>query len=610
MIEDLMDPRVPDRKDRLPLKKKVRLLQERIAVARGQRPADLVLKSGKVVNVFTGEVQECDVAVQGGLVVGLGAGYRGREEVDVRRKWVAPGLMDAHFHIESSMLLPSGLAPALLRRGTTVIVSDPHEIANVMGLEGVRFMLRESQGLPLDIYFMAPSCVPATHLETAGARLGASELRALRKEPRVLGLAEVMNYPGVLAGDPEVLEKLAVFQDRPRDGHAPDLSGRDLQAYLTAGITSDHETFDPKTGLEKVQGGMMLMIREGTSAKNLEELLPLVTERNASRFCFVSDDLHPRDLLHRGHLDFAVRKAIQCGMGPVTAIRLASYNPARHFGLSDRGAVAPGYRADLVVLDDLQGFAVDRVYKDGRLVFCGGELRPALAAVQKSRDTQPLRVGRVTPDSFRVAAGRGKARIIEMIPGQILTRARYEEVRSEGGWVTSDPGRDILKLAVVERHLGSGRIGRGLVRGFGIRKGALASSVAHDSHNVIAAGVSDRELCRAVEEVRDMGGGMVAVDGERVLARLPLPVAGLMSPAPLEELALQQENLERAARSLGCAVPEPYMQLSFLALPVIPELKLTDMGLVDVAGFKTVPLFAEEGVRGEVGPPGGGGIQG
>jgi adenine deaminase len=577
------------------MKRAVRLLQERISAARRHVPADLVLKGGMVVNVFTGQIQKCDVAVHRGFVVGLGPDYRGKEEVDARGKWIAPGLLDAHFHIESSMLLPSRLAAALLRRGTTAIVSDPHEIANVLGLEGVRYLRQESEGIPFEIYFMAPSCVPATHLETAGARLSAFDLRSLRKEPRILGLAEMMNYPGVLAGDPEVLEKLAAFGDRRRDGHAPNLSGYELQAYLAAGITSDHETFDRKTGLEKVQGGMMLMIREGTSARNLEELLPLVTERNSSRFCFVSDDLHPRDLLHRGHLDFMVRKAVRLGMDPVTAIRLASHNPAQHFGLWDRGAVAPGYRADLVVLNDLQGFIVEKVYKDGRLVVGDGKLKVTVAAAQKLPEVKPLRVGRIIPDLFRLAAGRGKARVIEMVPGQILTRMRYEEVRSDGGWVGSDTERDILKLSVVERHQGSGRIGMGLIKGFGLNRGALASSVAHDSHNVIAVGVSERELCKAVEQVRDMGGGMVAVDGEKVLAELPLPVAGLMSTASLEDLVSQQDDLEMAARSLGCAVPEPYMNLSFLALPVIPELKLTDMGLVDVGRFETVPLFVDNG---------------
>ncbi|MBN1104580.1 MAG: adenine deaminase [Deltaproteobacteria bacterium] len=582
-------------KDPSAVKRKVRLLQERIAAARKDIPAELVLKGGRVVNVFTGRTQVRDVAVHGGYVAGLGPDYRGKEEVDVRGKWVAPGLLDAHFHIESSMLLPSRVAAALLPRGTTAMVSDPHEIANVLGLDGVRTLIRESATAPFDFYFMAPSCVPATHLETAGACLRASDLRTLRKEPRILGLAEMMNYPGVLAGDPEALEKLAAFDDRRRDGHAPGLSAYDLQAYVSAGITSDHETFDSKTGLEKIEAGMMLMIREGSSAKNLENLLPLVNEKNASRFCFVSDDLHPRDILRRGHLDFMVRKAVRLGLDPITAILLASYNPARHFGLRERGAVAPGYRADLVVLHDLEDFSVDRVYKNGRLVVCGGELKVNISSGSGLPAVAPLRAGRVTPESFRVAAGRGKARIIEMVPAQIFTRAGYEEVRSEGGWVCAEPKADILKLAVVERHQGSGKIGVGLIRGLGLKTGALASSVAHDSHNIIAAGVSDRELCRAVEEVRDMGGGMVAVHGEKVLARVPLPVAGLMSTASLEEVVRQQDDLERAAKSLGCVLPDPFMHLSFMALPVIPELKLTDKGLVDVARFESVPLFLDKG---------------
>jgi len=569
-------------------------LKKRIQAARGEIPAHLVLKKGRVVNLFSGIIQEWDVAVHDGFVVGLGSDYHGEEEIDMDGRWVIPGLIDAHIHIESSMLLPSNLAAALLPHGTTTIISDPHEIGNVMGMEGIRFMLRESESIPFDIFFMAPSCVPATHLETSGAQLDVSDLSELKNEPRILGLAEVMNFPGVIMGVPEVLEKLILFQDRIIDGHCPSISGYDLQAYLTAGIRTDHEASDRNEGMEKVNSGIMLMIREGTSAKNLEELLPLVTDKNFRRFCFVSDDLHPQDIKNRGHMNFIIKKAVKMGMNPIMAIQMATLNPAGYFGLKDRGAVAPSYRADLIVLNDLEEFTVDKVYKDGRLVVEAGEL---MGLPQKSKETMephPLNISQITTESFIVRAQGARARIIELIPGQIITKACYEKIRTDNGLVIPDIEADILKLAVVERHQATGRIGIGLVRGFGLKHGAMASSVAHDSHNIIVVGVKDHEIYRAVEEIKAMGGGMVVANGDKVLARTPLEVAGLMSREPLDRLVEQLHEVNRAAASLGCTIPEPFMSLSFLALPVIPELKLTDMGLVDVKKFSLVPLFIDD----------------
>jgi adenine deaminase len=572
-------------------KEGIEFLQETIKAARRQIPCDLVLKKGRVVNVFSGEILERDVAIYGGKIVGVGDDYSGRHEEDVEGRFITPGLIDGHMHIESTMLLPSRLAASLLARGTTAIVSDPHEMANVMGLEGIRFMLRESQALPFDIFFMAPSCVPATRLETSGASLGLEDLASLREEPRVLGLAEMMNYPGVLAGDPQVLSKLRLFRGKVIDGHAPSLMGVDLQAYCSAGVQSDHETIDLQEAEEKLRAGMRIMIREGTSAKNLKALLPLVNRKNSRRCCLVTDDLHPEDLIEKGHLDHVLRKAVGLGLDPSTAIQMATLNPAEYFGLGDRGAVAPGYRADLVVMKDLEGFSAERVYKDGRLAAVEGKGSPFPETSVEDLPSWSIRIPSLSPDSFSIPGRGARARVIGVIPGQIFTRGLLEDVLLVGGMVLSDIRKDILKLAVVERHRGTGRVGRGLVHGFGLKRGALASSVAHDSHNIVAVGVEDLDLFTAVEEIRRMGGGLVVAEGGRILAETPLEVGGLMSKEPLESLCTQTKGLSVAAKSLGSILPDPFMALSFLSLPVIPELKLTDRGLVDVRMFAEVPLF-------------------
>jgi adenine deaminase len=566
-------------------------LKNRILAAKGEIPADLVLKQGKVVNLFSNAVDEADVAIYDGFIVGVGPEYHGREEIEVKGKWISPGLIDGHIHVESSMLLPSRLAAALLPHGTTTIIADPHEIANVMGTEGIRLLIEDSQSIPFDIFFMVPSCVPATPLETSGAKLGPGELKELGNEPRVLGLAEMMNYPGVLMGLPEILEKLILFQEGVIDGHGPSLSGNDLQAYLTAGIRSDHETSDRVEGMEKLKSGMMLMIREGSTTKNLEELLPLVTEANSRRFCFVADDLHPLDIRGRGHLDFMLRKAVELGLNPLTAIQLATLNPAEYFGLKDRGVVAPGYRADLVILSDLEGFRVERVFKNGSPVVEESELIGISHEERPAVEVRPLNISPMGPENFRIQGKDLRARIIGLIEGQALTGVSYERVKSVDGWVVSDIEADIIKLAAVERHKGTGQIGLGLVKGMGLNAGAIATSVAHDSHNVIVAGVDDRDLYVAVREVKLMGGGMTVVKGEKVLARAPLELAGLLSLVSLERLIPQLEAVNQAAASLGCSLKEPFMQLSFLSLAVIPELKLTDMGLVDVNRFDLVSLF-------------------
>ncbi len=574
----------------------ITILKKRILAARKEIPADLVLKNGRIINVFSGKIQKKDIAVFEDVIVGLGFNYKGKIEVDLGEKWVVPGLIDGHLHIESSMLCPSELAAALLIHGTTTIISDPHEIANVMGIEGIKFMLKESDQIPFDVYFLAPSCVPATTLETSGATLKASDLMLLKHEPRILGLAEMMNYPGVLMGNHDVLEKIELFQDKVLDGHCPSLTGNDLQAYISTGIRSDHEITSYPEGLEKLENGMIIMIREGTSAKNLEALLPLVDEKNARRFCLVSDDLHCQDIQQKGHLDSVAKKAIDLGLDPITAIQMVTLNPAEYFGLKDRGGIAPGYRADLVILKDLETFQVSSVYKDGRMVADHRGLHdfPKKKGAFFSSKPHPLNIAPLSLDSFRIPNAQGKARVIQLIPGQITTRMLLQKVKSMNGIVISDVESDILKLCVVERHKASGRIGLGLVKGFGLKAGAIASSIAHDSHNIIAVGVLDDDILCAIEAVSNMGGGLVAVHDTQVIAKVPLGIAGLMSTLPIDSFLEQLRQVDAAAADLGCNLAKPYMDLSFLALPVIPELRLTDKGLVDVNQFAFTPLFIKQ----------------
>jgi adenine deaminase len=565
-------------------------LKRLIQVARGERVPDLVLKGGRVLNVFSGEIIRADVAIHDGKIAGVG-NYEGPEAIDIGGDYISPGFMDGHMHLESTMLLPRELARAVLARGTTAIMADPHEIANVLGIEGVRFMLEASRGLPVDLYFLLPSCVPATDLETSGASLSAVDLKPFRRTKRVLGLAELMNYPGVLDGIDPVVEKLTAFRRMIRDGHAPLLSGRDLNAYIAAGIRSDHECTERAEAEEKLRLGMHIMLREGTQAKNLKALLPLVTPRNNCHCSLVTDDLHPHDLLTKGHLDHLIDMAVKEGMDPVEAIRMVTYNTAQYFGLRDVGAVSPGYRADILVLSSLAPVRVRSVIKGGRVVFDEGTVIGDKMAGIGYQCVNAMNIRPFGREAFRIRRAGERIRVIGLIPDQILTRQMIAEATHREGMVVSDPRRDILKLAVVERHRGTGRIGLGFVQGFGLKAGALASSVSHDSHNIIAVGCDDGDLFAAVKAVEEVNGGLVAVRNGEILARIPLPIAGLMSDRPLAEVARGWEELRHSARNLGSLPAEPFMVLSFLALPVIPELKLTDKGLVDVALFKHVPLF-------------------
>jgi adenine deaminase len=567
----------------------MQMREELIAAARGEIEVDLLLSGGQLANVLSGEVYRADVAVYRGRVVGFECSSA-RDVLELESQIIAPGFIDGHVHIESSMVTVPEYARAVVPRGTTTVVADPHEIANVWGKAGIRYILDSSQHLPLNVYVMLPSCVPATDLETAGASLRAADLASLLKEDRVLGLAEMMNYPGVLFRDREVMKKLALAEGRPVDGHAPGLSGRDLSAYIAAGIGSDHECTTIDEAQEKMRAGMQIMLREGSAAKNLGDLLPLVTPKNAGRFLFVSDDRHPADILGQGHIDFMVRTAVEQGLEPILALQIASYNAARYFGLSHLGAIAPGYRADMVILDCLESLRPVKVIKDGVLVAEEGRLCVSLKQA-RATEGRRMNIAPLRPASFRIAAGEGAARVIGVVDGQIVTRSLSLEPRVEEGLVVSDTGRDILKMAVVERHRGTGNIGRALVQGFGLARGALATSVAHDSHNIAVVGASDEDMLAAVRAVQQMGGGLVALAEGRAQARLPLPVAGLMSEARLEEVQEGLESCIAAAKGLGCRLTDPFMTLSFLCLPVIPELKLTDRGLVDVGEFRYTLLF-------------------
>ncbi len=565
-------------------------LEKQIALARGEGRVDLLLKNCRVINVFSGGVEKTAVAIAGGVIVGLGD-YRARKVIDCRGAYCAPGFTDSHVHIESSMVTVPEYARAVVPRGTTTVVIDPHEIANVFGLSGIRYMINASRGCPLNVFVMLSSCVPACGLDSSGAELTSRDLSSLWGEEQVIGLAEMMNFPGVLARDPEVMAKLKSASGRPIDGHAPGLAGKDLNAYIAAGIGSDHECSTLSEAREKLARGMFIMLREGTAAKNLRTLLPLCTPGSCRRCLLATDDRHPEDLLSEGHIDFLVRTAIGEGIDPVDAIRMASLNPARYFGFPNLGAVAPGYRADLVTFADRKKPVIDRVFKDGRLVAKEGKMvltgwEPELPILRGS-----INVNWAELEEFAIPAQKGKIRVIGVVPGQIFTKKLLLTPRVKGGEVVSDPRRDLLKIAVIERHTASGRMGIGLVRGFRLRAGALASSVAHDSHNIIVVGANDRDMMTAVIEVARLGGGQVVVEADRVRASLPLPIAGIISPRPLAEVRRSINRLNAAARELGCPLRDPFMTLSFLALPPIPSLKITDRGLVDADRFRIVPLY-------------------
>jgi adenine deaminase len=571
-------------------------LTERIRVARGEGEADLLFRNGRVINVFSGQVEKKSVAVFDGRVIGFGD-YPAREVVDLKGALLCPGLIDGHVHVESSMVTVPEFGRAVLPHGTTTAIIDPHEIANVLGTEGIRFMARSAESTPLEVFIMIPSCVPATHLETSGADLRASHLKPLLKEPWALGLAEVMNFPGVMNGDPGVLAKIDAARGKRIDGHAPFLTGKALHAYLVAGVRSDHECTTAREATEKMAAGMWIMVREGTTARNLEALLPAVTETNSRRFFFVTDDRHPEELLGEGHVNGMLRKAVGLGLNPITAIRMATLNTAEYFGLHHLGAIAPGYQADFVVFDHLSRFQPKRVYKKGRLVAEDGRVFGP-----ESNGTLPsplpkgnrIRLQPVTKEKIQRRSNQALAKVIQVIPDQIVTKKVMREVPLRDGIAFASPEQDLLKIVVVERHRATGNVGVGFVEGFGFKRGAIASTVAHDSHNLVAVGASDADILMAIRVVGELGGGMAVVAGGKTLATIPLPIAGLMSEAAVPEVGRQMKDLLKAARSLGGSLRDPFMTLSFMALPVIPELRITDKGLVDVGRFEIVPVFGDD----------------
>jgi len=559
--------------------------------------ADLLLH-GNLVNVYSGCITDSYIGVKDGRVIYIGKKrIRARKNLDFDSKFILPAYIDGHVHIESSLVTPSQFALAVIPRGTCCVVADPHEIANVCGVEGIKFMIEDSLRTPLKIYFMIPSCVPATRLETSGAEIGLKEIEELKKIEGILGLGEVMNFPGVIKGEKNVIAKIKSCEGMIIDGHAPGLRGEELCAYIAAGIMSDHESVTAEEAMEKLSLGMWIMIREGSTAKNLSELASIVSKGCPERVMLVTDDQHADDLLTEGHLDHILRRAVEEGIDPVDAVRMVTVKPAEYFRLQHLGAVSPGKSANIVIVNNLKEFRAETVFIDGKIVAKEGEYLGSIGkSIAKKTVEKTVYTGKLLPEDFKISyCGSEETEVevivIEVIPDQIVTDKIQFKLPVKNGEVLPDLERDIVKICVVERHHNSGRIGKGFVKGFGLKKGALASTVAHDSHNIVVIGASDGEICRAVNRIREIDGGLVAVSGNEIKCELPLPIAGLMSDRGIDFVAERMEHLNKSAHNLGCCLRNPFMALSFLALPVIPKLKITDLGLVDVEKMKIISLF-------------------
>lgn len=568
------------------------MTQKRIInVARGLEKADLVIKNANIINVLSEEIHKADIAIADGTIAGISDNYSGEKEIDVNGAYVTPSFIDGHVHLESSMMLPSEFAKAVLPAGTTTVIIDPHEISNVFGLHGISFMHEAVKNLPMDVYTMLPSCVPATPFETSGFDLNSYDLSLVIDKPWVLGIAEMMNFPGVLNLDKNVMAKLelAKSKDKRIDGHAPFLSSKDLCAYISSGVKSDHECTNPKEAIEKLRLGMYLMIREGTAAKDLNALIPVLKECNTRKCLFVTDDRHPSDLGE--HINGMVRRAVEAGVNPVKAVQCASLNTAEYFGLKDLGAVAPGYKADLLILPDLKTFKPDFVLKNGEVIVENGKLTAHIDDSETPSVRGSVNVKWIEENDFIIKALSDEVKTIEVIPHQLVTKSVISKIKIENGNAISNIDTDTLKICVIERHRATGNIGKGFVKGFNLKQGAIASTVAHDSHNMIIVGTNDYDMyVAAVELVKSQGGKVVVRNGE-VISKLPLPIAGLMSDKEFDYVLNKCDELNKAAHSIGCTLEDPFMTMGFLSLPVIPELKITDKGIFDTNKFDFVDIF-------------------
>ncbi|UCE05024.1 MAG: adenine deaminase [bacterium] len=566
-------------------------LDKVIKAARGDHPVDLVLKNINLINVVSGEIYATDIAINGQLIIGIGHNYEANNVIDLKGLYASPGFIDGHVHIESSMVTASQFARAVVPLGTTSVIADPHEIANVLGYEGIRFMMESAKYNPLNVFFTLPSCVPSTKLETAGSQLRAFDILPFLKEKWVVGLGEMMNFPGVISVDEEVLDKIKIATEKRIDGHAPGVSGKHLSAYIAAGISSDHESTTPEEALEKLRLGMHVMIREGTGTKNLRDLLKMVTAENSRRCIFCTDDRHPHDILEEGHINFMIKTSIEHGIDPISAIRMATLNPAEYYNLRKLGFLSPGNFADIVIIENLEKFNIKMVYKNGQLVAENSKMQYESHFKPEVKIRGSINIKWLEGDEFKIPAKSDHCRVIGLIKDQIVTEALEDNPKINNELVVSDTDRDLLRCYVVERHHASGNIGKGLVKGFGLKQGAIASSISHDSHNIVVVGVDDEDIFKAVTQINKMGGGLAVVGEGKVLDALELPIAGLMSTEPLEIVNERLQKLNKETKQLGCPLPDPFMAISFLALPVIPKLKITDLGLVDVDKFEFVDLF-------------------
>ena len=569
----------------------MRNIEQKLARARGDRPAELLFKNARLVNVLSGEIHPANVAVEDGRVIGFGD-YQAKRTIDLKGAYLAPSLIDGHFHIESSMLTAPEFVRAVAPHGTGALVIDPHEYANVLGLDGIRYVLESTKNLAVDFFIMLPSCVPATHLETAGAHLTANDLKLMISEERVAGVAELMNFPGVFLGAKTELAKIKVGKGKAIDGHAPGLRGKNLNAYALAGVRSDHESVEVGEAREKLRLGLHILLREGSTERNLAHLIPLINAHNSQNCSFATDDKLAGDLVHEGHIDHCVRQSIKLGLPPITALQMATINTARHYRLRNLGAIAPRYWADFIVFEDLKNFQVRQTYKKGVLVAENGKfLGQSPAKITMPRSTMNLRY---SPEDLGVKPnGTKKIKVIEIVPEQIVTRTAIVSPRIENGKIVADVSRDILKMVVIERHRATGNVGVGFVRGFKLQSGAIGSTVAHDAHNVVVAGTNDADILFAIQELVRLQGGQIAVAGGKVKAKLPLPIAGLVTGLPLPKAMKLIDDLNAAAHALGCDLAAPFMTLSFLSLSPIPSLKLTDQGLIDATALKKTTLFVD-----------------